>query len=57
MLLGMKQVSARVDEELLRQAKIKALETGVTMNEVIARILVLYVEGKIKVAKREEAPT
>jgi predicted HicB family RNase H-like nuclease len=55
MFLAMKQVSARVEEELLRQVKIKAVETGVTLNEVIQRLLLAYAEGKVKVERRETA--
>jgi len=53
MLLAMKQVSARIEDELLRQVKIKAVETGVTLNEVIQRLLAAYAEGKVKVERRE----
>lgn len=53
MFLAMKQVSARVEEDLLRQVKIKALQNGVTLNEVVQRLLAAYAEGKIKVEKRE----
>jgi predicted HicB family RNase H-like nuclease len=53
MLLAMQQVSARVEDDLKRRVKILALENGVTLNEVIERLLTAYAEGKIKVERRE----
>jgi predicted HicB family RNase H-like nuclease len=52
MLLAMQQVSARVEDDLKRRVKILALQNGVTLNEVIERLLTAYAEGKIKVERR-----
>jgi predicted HicB family RNase H-like nuclease len=53
MLQAVKQVSARIEDDLALRVKVKALETGVTLNEVIERILRLYVEGKVTVPRKE----
>ncbi len=43
----------RVEEELRREARLKALAAGVTFTEVVDRLLRSYVEGKVVVKRRE----
>jgi len=51
---GVRHVSAPVEDELLRRVKIRALSTGVTLTEVVQRLLRLYADEKINVRPREE---
>ena len=43
-----------MEDELLRRVKIRALSTGVTLTEVVQRLLRLYADEKINVRPREE---
>lgn len=48
-----KQLTVELEEEQIRAVKIKALETEVSVREVVERLLALYLSGKINVARRE----
>ena len=50
----MKQINVRVEDELYRDVRRRAFDTGVTVTEVVQRLLAAYVEGKlVKVLPRE----
>jgi len=46
-------VAVRVEDDLLLDVKRKALDTGVSLSEVVRRLLQVYVDGKVVVARRE----
>lgn len=48
----MKKVQCRVEEELFRRVKVRALDSGVSLQEVLERLLLAFAEGKINVAAR-----
>lgn len=45
----MRYVSVQVDDELLLGVKQRALVSGVTLTEVVQRLLLAYVDGKFRV--------
>ena len=59
--MGQRALTVRLDDQLLLDAKRLALDTGITMTEVVTRLLSLYVKSgipdkPIAVKRREEVP-
>jgi hypothetical protein len=49
-----KKLTVEVEEQLLVEARILALRSGLTMREVVERLLRAYVAGKVKVRGPED---
>ncbi len=48
------QYPIRIDDELWRQAKIKAATDRITLREVIEKLLVGWVDGKLRIPKEKK---
>ena len=51
---GVRKVTVQVEDELWRQVKLRSFNTGVSLTEVVQRLLRLYADEKINVRPREE---
>ena len=50
----MKNISVQVEDELWRSVRRKSFDSGVTLTEVVQRLLTAYVAGKVNVTPRQE---
>lgn len=53
---GMVKMTVRLDEELALQTKMRALQTGVSVQEVVQRLLQAYVDGSLPALTEGESP-
>lgn len=53
---GVKALTVRVEDDLLLRTKRRALDTGVSLQEVVSRLLTAYVDGRVGVLTEGGSP-